>query len=287
MGRIYPREFMYSKMPLSVGDNRDENILVEVLGNWIPECDMVYYGLLNSDYSDKFSKLRDKTQFNAIDTYLDTSFFNLRDLVRYLASPGDELADISDEVIDDALKTAFDQYFYVPCNETMIRHAIIELAYYDFAKSITLLYPWELRQIDIAFLRSIIPPSRMHKFKVVSGNLLDYLKDTSPEGKYTTLILNSLSDVNTLIDNCDEYHTDTACFLLRNHSGNVKYSISEDPENPGKNKISFEEIGTAEILSKLMDIENGIPTTQMRFGRFEPILFKEATPDSANFMYGQ
>ena len=278
---------MYSKMPLSVGDNRDERILVEVPGNWVPECDMIYYGLLNSDYSDKLTKLQTKTRFTTRDTYLDTSYFSGRDLIRYLASPTDALADLSDEFIDDALKTAFEKYFYVPCNETMIRHAIIELAYYDFAKSITLLYPWKLRQIDIAYLRSIIPFSVMNKFKIVSGNLLDFLKDTPPDEKYTTMVLNSLSDVNTLIDQCEVYHTDAACFLLRNHSGNVKYRISEDPENPGTNKIDFEEIGTTEILDKLLDTERGIPKTQMRFGRFEPILFKDAEPDSTSIMYGQ
>ena len=58
MSRFDHDDSFYVKQPLISGDNRDENLLVEVLGNWIPECDIVFYGLLQSDYERFFHKLR-------------------------------------------------------------------------------------------------------------------------------------------------------------------------------------------------------------------------------------
>ena len=90
-----------------------------------------------------------------------------------------------------------------------------------------------------------------------------------------------------MIDNCDIYKTDASFFLLRNDSSNVKHDFTDDPNNPGKKIIDFEEIGTLEILNKLMDLERGVPKTQMRFARYEPVLFSEAKPDPKNFTLGR
>ena len=278
-----PREHTYSKMPLQLGENRDENILIEVLGNWIPECDLIYYGLLNSSYSEKFYKLKNSCRYNPRDIYLDTCYFSGDDLIRYLASETDELHMLPEEILTDATKTALNSYTYVPCNESMLRHSIIELAYYDFVKSITLLYPWEIRKIDYDFIRSIVPFSILPKFKIVSGDLLGFIESKSnTDIRYTTIIMNSLSDVNTLIDECDKYHTEASFFLLRNHSGNVSCEIVDDPNSKNNKKIIFDEIGTKEIFMKLMDIDRMIPKTQMRFARYEPHLFNKLKLETDN-----
>lgn len=288
MSRFTDRKDLYNNIPLSLNENRDENILIDVLGNWIPECDLIYYGLLYSKYSDELYKLKTTSMFNPRDTYLDTCYFSGDDLVRYLASPNDELADLDDEYIEKAITTALDKYLYVPCNETMLRHSIIELAYFDFVKSVTLLYPWDVRTIDYAYLKHIIPNTIISKFKIASGNMLEFLDSKSANGKkYTTIISNSLRDIDEMIDNCDKYNTDSTFFLLRNHSYNVKYEIIDDPENLGKKKMEFNEIGTLEILGKLMDLERGIPKTQMRFARYEPALFDDMKPDPKDFIFGR
>ncbi len=281
-------EYMYSKTPLSVGDNRDENIIVDVLGNWIPECELLYYGLLNSRYSDILYKLKNSTIINPRDVYLDTCYFSGDDLIRYLASTGDSLnTELSEEFLEDATNTAFNKYMYVPCSETMLRHSLIELAYYDFVKSITLVYPWDIRDIDYQYLKSIIPHSRLHKFIIVSGNIVDFIERKKDQDiLYTTIISNSLEDVNRLIDNSDDYRTKTSFFLLRNHSENLKFEIKEDPLNSANKKIDFIEIGTEEIYDKLMDSERLIPKTQMRFARYEPLLFSDAKPNPEEFNFG-
>ena len=44
MSVFAPREHLYNKAPLTSDTNRDETILIDVIGNWIPECDIIYYG---------------------------------------------------------------------------------------------------------------------------------------------------------------------------------------------------------------------------------------------------
>ena len=278
MGIFTNHDHMYSKIPLSSGDNRDEHILIDVLGSWIPECDLIYYGLLNSPYIDELFKLKNAKIIKPHDVYLDTFYFSGDDLIRFLASPDDTLAELSPEYLNKATNTALENYFYVPCNETMIRHSIIELAYFDFVKSITLLYPWDVREIDYKYLRSIIPYSVLQKFTVASGDMCGFIKsNASLQTKYTTIILNSIETLNELIDNCSTYNTSSSFFLLRNHSGNVSSKIVD---NDGERKIEFNEEGNNEILYKLIDPERMIPKTQMRFGRFEPYLFNDTKPDS-------
>ena len=277
MSKHTSHEDMYSKIPLSNNGNRDEHILIDILGNWIPECDIIFYGLLNSHYSEELYKLKHRAMFNPHDVYLDTCYFSGDDLIRYLASPDDTLAELSDEYLTKATTTALDKYMYVPCNETMVRHSIIELAYFDFVKSITLLYPWDIREIDYQYLKAIIPPTVLGKFKIVSGDMLGFIKSKyNTNIAYTTIITNSLSDVNELIDNCEEYKTNASFFLLRNNSDNVK---SEITMVDGEKEIQFIEIGTQEIMDKLMDHERMLPKTQMRFARYEPLLFSDAKPN--------
>lgn len=285
MGIFTNRDHTYSKVPLSVGDNRDEHFLIDVLGTWIPECDLIYYGLLNSKYSNELYKLKNAKIIKPHDIYLDTFYFSGDDLIRYLASPDDSLVDLSEEYLNEVTNAALDNYLYVPCNETMIRHSIIELAYFDFAKSITLLYPWDIREIDYQYLKSILPEAILRKINLASGDICSYLKNNSNSStKYTTIILNSIDALNELIDNCDEYNTSSSFFLLRNHSENVSSKIVEID---GEKQIEFTEEGNDEILLKLIDIERMIPKTQMRFARFEPHLFVDANPVQEGFISGQ
>ena len=44
---------------------------------------------------------------------------------------------------------------------------------------------------------------------------------------------------------------------------------------------------TDEIINKLMDVKNGIPKTQMRFARYEPMLFDDAKPNEDDFTLGR
>ena len=216
---------------------------------------------------------------------METCYFSGDDLIRYLASSDNSLEVLSDDYLNEATNVALEKYLYVPCNETMLRHSIIEMAYFDFVKSVTLLYPWDIREIDYHYLRSIIPHSVMQKFKIASGDMLGFIKSkTNADFQYTTIIMNSIQVLNELIDNCKDYHTDSSFFLLRNHSGNVSSEIKEED---GEKRIEFTEIGTQEILLKLIDEKRMIPKTQMRFARYEPLLFDDAKPDPKEFILGQ
>ena len=281
MSKFTNNNDIYSKPLLSGNSNREENFLIDALGNWIPECELIYYGLLNSQFADALYKLKNTSIFNPHDIYLDTCYFNGDDLIRYLASPDDTLENLSEASLNDMTKAALDKYFYVPCSETMLRHSIIELAYFDFVKSITLVYPWDIREIDYQYLKSIIPNTVLAKFKIVSGNIIDFLKSKKESNiTYTTIISNSIDDVNEMIDNCKEYNTNTSFFLLRNHSGNTVMEFSKDCENSNAQNIEFKEVGTVEIYNKLMDTERLVPKTQMQFARYEPMLFDDAKPRS-------
>lgn len=283
MSTFTKHDHTYSKIPLASGENRDEHILIDVLGNWIPECDLIYYGLLNSQYANELYKLKNTKIFKPHDIYLDTFYFSGDDLIRFLASPDDSLADLSDDYLNKATNTALEKYLYVPCNETMIRHSIIELAFFDFVKSITLLYPWDVREIDTQYLRSIIPYSVLSKFIVASGDMSGFIKSNANSKKqYTTIILNSIETLNDLIDNCKDYNTSSSFFMLRNHSANVSAKITEVD---GKKNIEFTEEGNDEIFDKLVDPVRMIPKTQMRFGRFEPYLFDDTKPESTDFTH--
>ena len=285
MGSLRPHD-MYSQIPLSVGDNRDENILIEVLGNWIPECDLMFYGLMNSKYSEILYKLKNTKIINPKDIYREYCYFTGDDFIKYLYSDSLEMPELPEELLVDATKEALDKYLYVPCNETMLRHSMIELAFYDWIKSITLIYPWDIREIDYEFLKTIIPHSVLYKFRIVSGELLDFIKTDIPTGiKYTTIVLNSLSDLNELIDNNEEYHTDETFFLLRNSSENVSFTLNTSSE--GERSLDFKEIGTEEVLLKLIDEKTLLPKTKMRFARYEPFLFSDAKPDPNEFKLGR
>lgn len=281
MSTFTKHEDVYSRPLLSGNANRDENFLIDTLGNWIPECELIYYGLLNSKFSDELYKLRNTSIFNPHEIYLDTCYFNGDDLIRYLASPDDTLANLSEDFLTEATQTALEKYLYVPCSETMLRHSIIELAYFDFVKSVTIVYPWDIREIDYQYLKLIIPRNVLSKFKIVSGNIIDFLKSKKDSSTvYTTIISNSIEDINEMIDNCKEYKTDKSFFLLRNHSGNTALEISNDGENSTEQNIAFKEIGTSEIFSKLIDTDRLVPKTQMQFARYEPMLFDDAKPKS-------
>ena len=271
MSKLFNFDSFNVKQPLSTEDNRDENYLIEVVGNWIPECDIVYYGLLNSEYSNILYKLRTKSKFEVAEIYREICYFTGRDLIRYLASTNDDYEDLDDEFINKALQTAYSNYMYVPCNESMLRHAIIETAYLKFVKSITLVYPWEPRPIDIQYIRRIIPPKIITKFNFANGSITEIVnlskKDSHINGKFTTIILNSMEELIYLIDNANSCKTDEAFFLLRNHSENTDLVKNDD------GKFEFVERNNMSILNKLLDFNTGVPKSQMRFARYEPTLF--------------
>ena len=54
------RDSVYNQSPFVAIGNRDEYFIIDIIGNWIPENDIIYYGLLNSQYSEIFYKLCQK-----------------------------------------------------------------------------------------------------------------------------------------------------------------------------------------------------------------------------------
>lgn len=286
MGKILNEDYVTNKQPLYNYDNREENILIETPGIIIPECDEIIYGLLFSKYSSAFEKLRNLNRINPKTLYYETAFFHKFDLLRHLAND-DEKKRLEDPAYcNELLQVAHEQYLCEPCGETMIRHAFIELAYQPFIKTVTFLYPYEIRDIDMQYLSTIIPKSIREKFFFVSGNLLDIVEENHELPKtdfsYTTIVTNSLSDILSLLENPKKYPVKSTCFLLRNHSGNME--ICETIDTVTKQpKIIFREKYTKEILERMVDIETGIPITENRFGRFEPTLFIDMKPTQNPF----
>ena len=267
MGLIFGRDYIGNKPPIFNNDERDEYFLIDALGIWIPECEMVVYGLLNNPtYSDYLYKLRNMTMIRPLDLYLDTSFFTARDLVRYLASTDDSLEDLDEKTIDRLLEEARMSYLYSPCSETTMRHSIIELMYQKFCKSVTLVFPWTPTFLEKEFLKAIVPHEVIHKLNITGGTIPAVIEAT--DTTYTTIITNSIEDIEMMVDNREKYRVQSTLFLLRNHSGNMSMEIAKEDGKP-----YFTERKMDTLLPKLIDMKRGIPLSQIRFGRFEPELF--------------
>ena len=275
MSRHHTTDQVYSAMPLDASGDRDESFLIDALGTWIPECDIILYGLMNSPIGERFYKIRENIITDQLETYRSQCFFTARDLIRYLSSVDESLDDLSEEEIAEAFQMALRYYQYTPSNETMMRHSIMEVMYHDFVKSVTLVYPWNIRPIDHLFIRRITPEKIFNKLEVAVGDIPSVVR--SSDRRYTTIITNELSDIKELTKDPKGNRVDTALFLLRNHSGNVKITKGEDGED------TLVEIGSEELLPIFVDEKTGIPKSQMRFGRFEPLLFVDMNKAIPNF----
>ena len=274
---IYTRSNgIYSQPPLSLNDGRDETFIIDVLGTWVPECEIIFYGLLGTPYAESLYKLREMVSYDPKQIYHEYAFFTSRDLIRYLSSVDDELdMEISEEEIEDAINLAFRNYMYIPCSETMIRHSIMEIMYDRFVKSVTLVFPWDLRPIDVAHLRHITPEKIADKLVLTSGTIPSVIEET--DATYTTVISNSIEDINLMVDERKKYHTESTLFLLRNHSQNMSIIRNED------GSVEFVEDHMDELIPKLIDLKTGFPKTRNEFGRFEPQLFSDMEPRFKGF----
>lgn len=278
--------FVYNRQPFTATDDREEHFLIDVPGIVVPECDFIFYGLLASNYSEELYKLREQSSFNVRDVYNNHMYFNAMDLIAYLSSPDETLDSCDADYLGELYTAALKNYDYSIANETMVRHAFIEAAMYDFVKTVSFVYPWEVRDIDLVFLSRILPDRVKKKVRHFSGTLMEAIKDRPHDIPfYTTIVSSSIEDVHDMIDHAKEYKTDQAFFMLRNHSGNTSFEMIPNPENPKEKIPHFEEIGTKEILEKLMT-ERGMPKGQMRFARFVPYLYSDRKPNNENFLIG-
>ena len=274
MSRWQNNEYFYNKAPLGNGENRDEYFLIDILGNWIPENEIIFYGLMNTSYSDYFYKLRTANGFTPDELYRDTAYFTGRDMIRYLSSPSKDSIDTSltDDECDVFVNLAYEHYTYTPCSELMLKHAIIGAGLNDFVKRITLIYPWDIRDIDVLYLRRTIPEVVRNKIELITGTVMEAIRNRSNR-KYTSIVSNSFDDVKYMIDHREECGTDETFFLLRNHSGNTKIAYDEN------RNLIFDETGTTEIIERIIDPATGYPTCPIRFGRYEPTLYIDRKPE--------
>jgi hypothetical protein len=176
--------------------------------------------------------------------------------------------EMSDDEVERAMNVALSHYMYIPCSETMMRHSIMEIMYDNFVKSVTLVYPWAVRPLDVEYLRSITPEAIMDKLILTTGKIPDVIEAT--DLTYTTIITNSIEDINLMVDDPKRYRVDSTMFLLRNHSGNmIMY------KNPEDGSVEFIEDNMDDLLPKLIDMKTGFPRSRIRFGRFEPQLYSD------------
>ena len=266
-------------LPFFSTTDRDEYILIEALGTWIPMCDVIFYGLINSRYSEDFYKLRHISTFNPTDIYYSLCYFNEIDLVRYLASTDSTLARMDYKLITRYVRYARMNYRYMPApQETMMRHALIEAAFYNLIKKIVLVYPFKVREVDKWFLDEMLPKPVREKIVYINASMRVAPKIKPPDVPYyTTIILNSKQDLKYLIDNSEEKEVDNATFLLLNNSENTTFTKYLNPEDPSKFEVDYIEEDTKEIVDKLM-IGEVIPKTKMRFARFYPFLYNDLKP---------
>lgn len=267
-----PKKWIPTKPPINSEDSRTEHFLIEAVGNWIPENEVIFYGLMNSPLADEFVKVRDFTNKTKEDFFRDTVYFEKEDLIRYLYTPDDTVeVDLPENMIHEAIETAYKHYYYTPCSEMMLRHAIIELCLHKFMNSITLAFPWDIKpENDILYLYSIIPKEYIQKFNIVTGSLTDCILNSSTQ--YTTIIMNDLEECKKFINENEKYRTYETFFLVRNHSKNVHVFQTDD------GSLDFEEVGNEEIAKKLINLDTGIPITRMRFARYEPSLYIDRKP---------
>ncbi len=273
MPRVVDRGYKSAGIPYFAGAG-DENFLVEVPGFIVPDADLLLYGLMKSPISDKFPRIFDVGGRTQAQLYYDLAFFDRPAMMMYLANVEsyEEYLEATHLTFEDTLRVAREYYFYTPCNNTIIRLAILSSAIMPFVKSLTFVFDEEPKKCDIDYFGTFLTETLRDKTTFAYGSTADLVErqtELRGEGfRYTSIFTNDFNVVDRLTSSEERVLSDNELFiLLRNHSGNTELGLN--PENP--DEFTFREMGTNDILKRL-HLPNGMPISKIVFARFEPTL---------------
>ena len=153
----------------------------------------------------------------------------------------------------------------------------MNLMYNDFFKSLTLVYPWKPRPMDIAYIQGLTPPTIFKKILISEGSIKDTILN-NPKVNYTTIVMNSIDEVLDIMSDPNKYRTDASVILLRNSSENSEKTYDENK------KVIYKELKNREILTKLIDKKTGYLKCRTQFARFFPERFTTEKLRSVKFL---
>lgn len=267
-----------------MGDNRDENMMVEFNGIIHSESETIFYGMKDCPILEAhpFKTYQRLLKYDPDTIYSEIAYFRPFDLVQYL-NDGEE---IDEGEINAIIEYATLNYNYSTATLLAIAEAINNLFQSSYLKNVTFVLP-DMNENNLAYLIDIYTPeviSSKCKFvfpdegKTIIETMKDELLNSANQNyPYTTIITNEYQLILDILRNYKEYKADTTLFLLRNHSQNMKQSIKGD-------SVVFEELYTTEILGAINGDEESTKLKKFdfpvkaKFGRFKPFPYSTGSP---------
>ena len=270
--------------PLS--NDQDERILIEFDGILHSEAETIFYGLkdcpiLEAHPFNTYDRLLNK---KPLEVYEEIGYFRPEDLIKYL----NDGEDFESGEIPALIEYAKNNYDYSVATQMNMLGALQKLITTDFVKQITFVVE-KYRVNNLYYLIDMLGKDNLNKkailLQVPDGQTISAMKGELEKGAndnvpYTTIITNEYKLILDVLNDYKKYKADTAFFLLRNHSQNMKQMINGE-------SVHFTELYTDKILEAI----NGSPDIE-KFSNFEfPVKAKFArfspTPfitDSPNYM---
>ncbi len=267
-----------------MGDNRDENIMVEFNGIIHSESEKIFYGMKDCMILEAhpFKTYQRLLQYDSDQVYEEIAYFRPSDLVQYL-NDGEE---IDDDEINAIIDYATFNYNFSTATLLAMAGAIGNLFQTDYLKNVTFVMPDQSENnfkylLDIYTPKIIdekcnflIPDKGQSIIDAMKNELLNAANKNTP---YTTIITNEYKLILDVLKEYKKYKADTDLFLLRNHSQNMEQSIKGD-------SVIFKELHTDEIIGAIngdvtkSKLENLDFPVKAKFGRFNPFPYSTGSP---------
>ena len=274
-----------SRDPLyPMGDNRDENMLVEFNGIIHSEAERVFYGMRDCIILEAhpFKTYQTLLNLESDQIYEEIAYFRPRNLIRYL-NDGEE---IDEDEINAIIEYSNINYDFSTVTLLAMAGAIGNLFQSSYLKNVTFVMPDE-NSNNFMYLEDLYTPTIIQSKcnflipdkdqSIINAMKEELLRAANANNPYTTIITNEYQLILEVLNNYKKYKADTDLFLLRNHSQNMEQSIKGD-------SVIYKELHTEEIIGAIngdvskSKLENLNFPVKAKFGRFNPFPYSTGSP---------
>ena len=285
MASVFDDLLPTSRDPLyPMGDNRDENVLIEFNGIIHSEAERIFYGMKDCIILEAhpFKTYQNLLNYDSDQIYEEIAYFRPYDLIRYL-NDGEK---IDDDEINAIIEYANMNYDFSIATLLAMAGAIGNLFQTNYLKNVTFVMPDENLN-NFLYLEDLYTPELIQtrcNFLIPDKNqsIVDAMKEellraSNANNPYTSIITNEYQLILDVLKAYKEYKADTTLFLLRNHSQNMEQSIKGD-------SVIYKELHTDEIIGAIngdvskSKLENLNFPVKAKFGRFNPFPYSTGSP---------
>lgn len=276
--------------PTGAGMNQDEYMLIEYKGILHSETEEILYGLIDCEVINmypfrKYRELMKELGNQPDQLYSETAFYQTDELITYL-NDGEKLPPDAMAYIKRYCKV---NYTFTPSVKLAFTVAMRRLISESYIKGVTIVFDSPEIAKDVHYLNDMLGEKYLQqKGKIVyldpenhpeiedipSLMAAEILEANRAKKPYTTIVTNHIDLVEDCLISCEQVGLETAFFLLRNHSGNMKPVTLNTKE-----EVQYEEVGTKTIEdiinpNKYRTNEHGFHLPLLaKFARFSPILY--------------